>query len=329
MKTAATNKKVRELITLLRDKKLIPRPDFQRRLVWSTEDKNNFIDTLLKGYPFPEIFIADSSVNLATGDGLQVLVDGQQRVTTLFEYFNNSTSLKLKTIPAYNSLSSDAQRDFLNYDVAVRDLGAVTIEEIKEVFKRINETSYPLNPMELNNAVYEGALKHFAEKIAEMDFFENHRVFNAHDMKRMGDVKYILSIIATMFVGYFNRDEELESILERFNDDFQHADEIKQRINFVISYLEDCLFEKESRIWKKVDLFTAFIEIDAIGSENIPPPPVTKKNLKSFYDQVGLASIGEATGEANEYYLVAVQATNDKASRLTRGKIIRNVILRG
>ena len=44
MRTAPTNKKVREIIShLVRDGKLIPRPEFQRRLVWKIEDKNHFL----------------------------------------------------------------------------------------------------------------------------------------------------------------------------------------------------------------------------------------------------------------------------------------------
>ena len=69
MRTAPTNKKVRELITLVRDGTLIPRPEFQRRLVWKIEDKNHFLDSVITGYPFPEIYVADGDVNLDTGQG--------------------------------------------------------------------------------------------------------------------------------------------------------------------------------------------------------------------------------------------------------------------
>ncbi len=78
MKTGATNKKVREIISLVRDEKLVPRPEFQRRLVWSQKDKNYFLDSILQGYPFPEIYLADGDVDLDTGEGTQLLVDGLQ-----------------------------------------------------------------------------------------------------------------------------------------------------------------------------------------------------------------------------------------------------------
>lgn len=78
MKTVGTNIKLRVLLTDIRDRKLIPRPEFQRRLVWSDKHKNAFIDTVLQGLPFPEIYVAAGDVDLTTGEGNQMLVDGQQ-----------------------------------------------------------------------------------------------------------------------------------------------------------------------------------------------------------------------------------------------------------
>ena len=93
MKTGATNKKIREIISLVREGKLIPRPEFQRRLVWSHKDKDFFLDTILRKYPFPEIYLADHEVDLETGEGTQLLVDGLQRVSTIVQYFNGDPDL--------------------------------------------------------------------------------------------------------------------------------------------------------------------------------------------------------------------------------------------
>lgn len=57
MRTASTNKKVRELITLIRDGTLIPKPAFQRRLVCHIEDKNHFLDSVIKGYQFQRFML--------------------------------------------------------------------------------------------------------------------------------------------------------------------------------------------------------------------------------------------------------------------------------
>src|ERR1700679_2544404 len=104
MKTSPTSLKIRQIITQLKEGKLVPRPEFQRRLVWTSEDKIRFIDTILRGYPFPEIYVANGTVNVDTGEGQQLLVDGQQRVTTLAAYFQGDPSTFGATHPPYTSL---------------------------------------------------------------------------------------------------------------------------------------------------------------------------------------------------------------------------------
>ena len=95
MITTATNLKIRQLLTAVRDEALEIRPPFQRRLVWKNQDKCKFIQTVLDAYPFPEIYIATGKLDLDTGEGTQLLVDGQQRISTLYQYFNGSADLKL------------------------------------------------------------------------------------------------------------------------------------------------------------------------------------------------------------------------------------------
>ena len=262
MKTSATNKKVRELIQAVRQGKLTPRPEFQRRLVWSRDDKNHFIDTILRGYPFPEIYFADGDVDLETGEGAQLLVDGLQRVSTIIQYFEGDSDLKLTTVPPYRELTENDKKAFLQYDVAVRDLGNVGRDEIIEVFKRLNATQYSLLDIEVNNAVYAGALKKYSERLAAEPFFEKHAVFNSLDLKRMGDLRYTLTIVITLMEGYFNRDDEFGPLLGRFNDDFPMEAEIDFRIRTVLDFIEECGFSPKSRVWRKADLFTLIVELD-------------------------------------------------------------------
>jgi hypothetical protein len=248
MKTAPTNKKVREIINLVRENKIIPRPEFQRRLVWKREDKNHFLDSVLRGYPFPEIYLADGDVDLETGEGTQLLVDGLQRVSTLIQYFLGDPELKLTTVDSYKNLSSEMKTAFLQYDVAVRDLGPVSRNEVVEVFKRINSTSYSLTDIEINNAVYRGALKEYAEYLSTDAFFDRHRVFSPQDFKRMGDLRYTLLIIVTLLGGYPNRDDRFEDFLARYNDEFPEKDEMARGIATVFDFIEECGFDAKSRI---------------------------------------------------------------------------------
>lgn len=327
MKTSPTNKKVREIISMVKEQKLIPRPEFQRRLVWSRDDKNHFIDSVLKGFPFPEIYFADGEVNLETGEGTQLLVDGLQRVSTLVQYFDSDPNLRLTIVPPYKELPEEQKRSYLQYDVAVRDLGSISKEEIIEAFKRLNATKYSLLDIEVNNAIYSGKLKVFCERLALHEFFGSHGVFNALDYKRMGDLRYTLSLVGTMMHGYFNRDDEFEDILNRYNDDFQAEAEISDRIERTISFIEECGLDAKSRAWKKADLFTLFSEIDHIL--NIDKVAINPSDaielLSNFYTHVEASSINEPTVQSI-YYKAALQASNDRINRVRRGIIVEGVL---
>src|SRR5262249_2685894 len=148
------------------------------------------------------------------------------------------------------------------YEVVVRDLGALTEEETRDLFYRINSTSYGLNAMEVNNARFDGALKIFCDDLSEDTFFDEHRTFNAFDAKRMNDVRWCLTLVITMLSSYFNRDIEHEIYLSRYNDDFPQEKDIEQRVKRTFEYIDELQFEVGCRVWQKSDLFTLVVELD-------------------------------------------------------------------
>ena len=327
MRTSPTSLKVRHLITLTRDEKLVPRPEFQRRLVWTTEDKIRFMDTILKGMPFPEIYVANGPVDVNTGEGQQLLVDGQQRVTTIFDYFNGDPKTYGTALPSYASLDEQRKRDFLDYDVTVRDLGSITPEQIVDVFRRINSTKYALNEIEINNAVYTGALMSVAAGFAEHDFFEKHRVFRPTDIKRMGDVRFALQIIVSMLAGYFDRDEMLEQYLSDFNEGFPRSAEVASRLTRVFDFIDECGFPRNSRIWKRYDLFSAILSLDRklTDQPNLSPIDALQR-LEDFYTEVDDQGMTSANVAVGTYAKAALQASNDRINRIRRGVVVEAVL---
>jgi len=331
MDTSASNRRLRVLLTAIGNGTLIPQPEFQRRLVWINKDKVEFIRTVLEGYPFPEIYIAAGKVDTKTGEGAEMLVDGQQRITTLHQYFKGSPDLRLpKDLLPYSKLSEDQQVNFLEYKVVVRDLGNMTIDQIKQVFQRINSTSYGLNAMEIHNARYGGEFKKFAEKIAQLDFFEEHRIFTSTDVKRMNDTMYCAGLIATTMSTYFNRDSEVETYLEQFNEEIPNEGEILKNFEHTLSFIDRLNFPPKSRVYKKADFFTLFIETyKLLSNANIKLDLATTRHvLETFFDLVEIAGTGKDPGnpDAERYYKAALQASNDRGNRIVRGEIISRVL---
>ena len=328
MKTSPTSLKIRQIITQLKEGKLVPRPEFQRRLVWTSEDKIRFIDTILRGYPFPEIYLANGNVDVDTGEGQQLLVDGQQRVTTLAAYFQGDPSTFGTMIPSYTSLEKEEKESFLNYDVAVRDLGSVNSEEIIEVFKRINATKYSLNEVEVNNAIYAGELMRLASTSSTLEFFEKHRIFRPSDIKRMGDVRFMLQVIITMLGGYFNRDDLFEQYLSDNNDHFPERDAVDDRLQKCFDYIDECGFPPRSRIWKRSDIFTALVQVDIALCDNAAPDPLNAvQRAESFFEEVDGDEQMWRSQAVGIYAKASLQASNDRINRVRRGVIFEAVML--
>lgn len=332
METSATNRRIRNLVTAIRDETLKPNPEFQRRLVWSTDHKLAFIKTVLDELPFPEIFIAAGDVNPDTGDGTEVIVDGQQRISTLYQYFTGSQDLVVRPngdVPVYADLSDAEKRKFLEYQVVIRDLGPLSEAETREVFVRINSTAYSLNAMEINNSRFDGSLKRFAEHTAELPFFEEHKVFSNLDGRRMNDVRFVLTAIITMLSGYFNGEDAHEEYLEQYNDDFPQQHEVETRLTNVLEFIESGNFATKSRIWRKADLLTALVELDRIlnleGRQ--PDPSLARDMLEQFYSEVEIAaSTGSEDASANEYSRRVRAGVNQRVARSNRGDIVGSLL---
>lgn len=330
VKTTATNKKVRELMTALDEHKLVPRPYFQRRLVWTYRIKQLFIRTVLEGYPFPEIFLCDGEVDLATGQGQQLVVDGQQRITTLHQYFRGADDLRLGDVPAYAALLDDGKQRFLDYEVVVRDLGRLPDEEVQDVFYRMNSTNYSLNAMEVNNARFNGALKQYAEQVSELQFFEEHRVFTTVDVRRMNDVRWALTLVITLMSGYFNRDSQHEAFLRRYNDDLPDRDGLDRKLRATMTLVERLDLGDRSRAWQKGDLLTLLVELFKGNPELVKDEERLGEDLRGFYASVDAVSDGVApdawTSEATGYHDAVMSGSNERARRLRRAEAVDAVL---
>ena len=330
-------KRISELIRDVENGTLVLRPFFQRRLVWTNVVKDRFLETVKLGLPFPEIFIATGEIDNVTMKRKNWLVDGQQRISTLRQY-QGSEDLVLKLVQPYTELQEEEKKRFLDYEVAVRDLGTVTEEQIKDIFSRINSTNYALKAMERANALFNGAYIQFCERLSTNPFFEKHGAFNLMDWRRMGDLDFCVILVTTLLSTYFHRDEMNREYLRRYNDEFPEGDGLSTEIAKVFDFVEKCSFGDKSRAWKKTDLFTLLVEIHSalIVRGFALQPELVGKRLEAFYSRVDelFATKGGAAetddqkpgAEVFRYLKAATKATNDKYARVDRSEIIAKLI---
>jgi len=128
---------------------------------------------------------------------------------------------------------------------------------------------------------------------------------------------------------YFNRDDELEDYLRRYNDEFPMRADLERELDAVLEFIDAMRFPPTSRLWKKADLFSAMIELHAAlykRQKSIRPDRVASAlaNLYSSVDDEDLRR--EPESDPARYYKAALQATNDRSSRITRGEILRRLL---
>lgn len=313
--SSPSTKKISDLIGMIKRGDLILQPDFQRKLVWSIRHKESFIDTILKGFPFPEIYIAQSGIDLETFQAQQVVVDGQQRLSTIICYINGE--LPCKKILHYSALDNQQKAAFLNYDVVVRDLKDASSDTIKEVFRRINLTQYRLNDIEINNAIYEGEFISTAKDILNHLDNGSFPLFSDNELNRMGDLNYILMIMATLEEGgYFAGNTMTGEYIIKYDDSYKNAETMKDKILNLFHVIKTFNLDTDSMWYRKSNFFTMFVELSKVSQ--IPDDIVAK--IHSFEDEV-LANKGNEENDFGKYYSVMYTGTNSRGARIKRADI--------
>lgn len=330
----ATNRRIADIINDIEDGRLKVRPPFQRRLVWTNHNKEHFVDSILEGLPFPEIFVATGEFDVESIKRINYLVDGQQRISTIHDYVREKGGILHRSVPRFADLSPDAKQRFLDYPVAVRDLGIIGEDGIKRIFQRINSTDYSLKAMEKLNAMYNGEFSRFCERLSKHPFFERHQVFRASHTRRMMDVTFSVILVATLLGGYYRRDERNEEFLERYNDDFPDAKELWEQLEEVFELIDLCGVPEDSLFWGHTNLFSVIVEIhnalSRIG-QKIDPDRLGPELVRFFESVEKVRGLVPLAGPVDEskvrtYLKASTKATNDKYSRIERATILSEII---
>ncbi len=146
LKYQVRSREIGDLVSMLRSGRLIISPYFQRNLVWRDAHKHDFIETILKGLPIPQIFLARGEIDLARMESFTCVVDGQQRLNAIREYVADKFSVHGRK---FSALENDEKTAFIKYEVPVIDFDLDAGDErLKDVFKRLNRTFYSLSIIE-------------------------------------------------------------------------------------------------------------------------------------------------------------------------------------
>ncbi len=324
-----TSAKISAIYKKIKDGSLILQPPFQRKFVWSNFHKEKFIETILRGLPFPEIYMAQSGIDIDKIEASEVIVDGQQRLTTIKDYIDGlfipSRSSKIKK---YSELTESEKKDFLKYLIIIRDLGDIEPAEIKEIFRRINLTRYSLEQVEIHNAIYDGKFISTAKEIMAISSFSELEIFSDSEITRMADLLFILMVLSTIEnESYFARDLEIEKFIIKFNDDYPSADLRKKRFIKVLKLIKELALKPDSLWLKKSNFFTMFVEFFKANIDYKMAAEI-RKSLSDFEKHI-LANKDDdkLRNDFSKYYSYMYTGTNSRQARVLRGEMFYKFVL--
>ncbi len=211
-------------------------PDFQRRAVWMEHERSQLMNTIMMKLPFPEVYyqIMTDSEN---GKQKYIVVDGQQRTTTILMYINNEFSLPDKGIypgKYFKDLDLSIKEQFWNYKVVIRFLKMTNDAEIRDLFQRLNTNNIKLTDQELRNAKYEGKFKSLCERLADSPFFQSISLFTAREVRRMSDIEDVSELVLIQIYGITNKKDMLEVAYAKFDEELPNESGIEEEFDIII-----------------------------------------------------------------------------------------------
>lgn len=177
----------------------VTRPPYQRKAVWSKAKMQSLMDSLFRRYYIPKLVIRE--VRLTTQQTINEIIDGQQRITTVQDFFNNKYPLpkSLEDVSPelsgkyYKELDTDI-RKFIDKSLKFQADVIKSIEEphnvkhqiiATEIFWRLQQGE-TLNYMEVAHAQLSSLTRNFIVKYSDDQSFdyENYKPIDSNPDKK-------------------------------------------------------------------------------------------------------------------------------------------------
>lgn len=173
---------IQEAYRIYRDGNLIVNRQYQRKLVWTVEEKERLVDSILMQYPIPLILLARSS----EGNHKLEIIDGMQRLNAIFGFIENEYAFNgnlfdveqfarakqaaeegafTKADVTVQKLDKKSCADYLDYQLAITQFDANNPAHVVSVFGRINSGGRQLSDQERRQA---GVINPFANLVRSL-----------------------------------------------------------------------------------------------------------------------------------------------------------------
>lgn len=299
-------------------------PVYQRGYIWGAEFRDKLWYSIIKGYPIGNIILRVRNDRNAKGAMIEV-VDGQQRLTSIFKFINGEYSIQgdiaknvIKYISEYMGTENDVQLEKLKKKL--KNKGKITIryEQLPDVIKD-DINSFNISITNITNSTDEEITEYF-------------RYVQNQERLRAGEI--INSLPSSALEKYLNQITNITKLLGvmGFSNDRKQFDRvfysilglIDGKIGFgildkdVLKYASDC---EELTEQGKAKCLLLLSQINFIVGNNFLPHGLIKSNMRCMKFFLLTASLGLIDYSIDtEKKLVALGSINEKLSAFSSAK---------
>jgi hypothetical protein len=310
-------------------------PPYQRPSdVWSQMKQSFLIDTVLKNFPMPPIFL-HQHIEQSTGKTMYDVIDGKQRLGAIIAFIENKISTpenfnsddfgddKLDGIYFKDLESSDIsnwKKTFWRYELTIEYIDTDQISIVNNIFDRLNRNGEPLTRQELRNAKFHSTpLYILIKKLADLPDLQV--FFEKIQKNRLEHQEIVSELLFAMYRESILTGDNQDAIDNEYTNCIESTD-----FNHQIDQLE-VRFRAISETLTSLNLEFAALKIDGlshlyalwylsylINSRTLEIPDLTQR-LTSFYTSYRQST---ATEEMISYKISMSSNTKSKSSRSRR-----------
>lgn len=315
-------------------------PPYQRRSVWSQSYKDYFVDTVLLNYPAPAVFLYEEISD--TGIANYAVVDGKQRLSTIFEFLGGAfpvgpgaTNASLRGL-FFEQLESDTKKAVFRYQFNIEYLPTTNETALSNIFDRINRNVARLTAQELRHARFNGEFATAVEQLSDY-LSENMPMFpriSPSSRRQMKDAELVSQLLLALEVGVSSySQDELDAAFSSRDEEWEDGSEVERRARETLAVLgrwADPLTAESSsrRLRNQSDFYSLFIATEELlRSGELPEDQAAVANLIKALEFVSTEDARQEHPQAKGYFEATRSASNDLSQRKYRVQFLKDSIL--
>lgn len=233
---------------------------FQRGPVWDKKQEQLLIDTILREFDMPKLYFWSLK---ESSNYKWAVVDGQQRLTTIWRFLSNNFELSGEYTPEFankkfKDLDIEQKNIILKYPLSIVYIEEADLDDIRDLFLRLqNGTTLKAAEKRINLG---GNMSNFINK------FSNHNIFSKVPFgNKHRDYEQILSqcMILELNSGPTNTQNKYLNEMYKQNDDFDFNSEVAKNFTRVFDYM-DQIFNERTPELKRFNFVSMYLLISRI-----------------------------------------------------------------